>query len=166
MKPWTTSEHKLLVELCKEAIPISRQLHLFPGRSITSLYKYMMANGIRKKRLLGRDPYRAHEIEAMLAGREMYAFEIAKEMGVTIPTIRPLLNQLHEQKKIYISERVLLGPTVRSFRWALGDNPDAPRLHEPKPSRGQREKVVDEQPKTVVHVRRDPLTEALYGRAA
>lgn len=165
MKLWTTSEHQLLVRLCNEATPISRQLHLFPGRSIVSIYKYMMASGIRKKRLLGRDPYRAREIEAILADREMYAFEIAKEMGVTIPTIRPLLNQLHAQKKIYIAERVLLGPTVRSYRWALGNKPDAPRLHEPARKKVAKVKAHQSRAETAVDVHRDPLQTAFFGNA-
>ena len=165
-KPWMQAEHALLVKLCKEARPISRNLDLFPGRTLSGIYRHMQEFGLRKKRMQGRDPYRAGQIEEMLAKREMCAYEIAAEWGVTLPTVRPLLNRLRAEKKIYIAERVRLGPTVRTYRWALGDKPDAPMLHASKSSAVSKPKLVEVKPVTVVHVRRDPLTEALFGRAA
>jgi len=165
-KSWLQAEHVLLAKLCKEGKPISKSLHLFPGRTLSSLYGYMKAHGLRKKRMEGRDPYRASEIEAMLAKREMFAFEIAAEWGVTLPTVRPLLDQLHSQKKIYIAERVLLGPTVRSFRWALGDKPDAPMLHASKRQTVKKPRLETVKVETAVNVRRDTFIAAFYGEAA
>jgi len=170
---WTQEEHDRLKEACKSGKPVSAFVDLFPGRTIDGIYSRMKKWGLSTSNEGRPSSHRLTQIEDMLRISPLLTNEIADRMGTSIKNARTFLRQLHQEKRIYIKERVLLSPTARTFIWALGNEPDAPRAtmkpatpkkkaEKPMKSTPNKEKIVI---KSSVRVFRDPWQEAFFGKA-
>ena len=179
MKKWTKEEVALLLEYSKQVTPLEQRLGDFPGRTVQSLYHRLRRMNKSKIRVKGRLPFRADDVLKLLEENgPMFAKDITERLGLKLSSVRELLDAMHKEKRIHIKARVLVARTNRAFLWAAGNEADAPQLGKrnkaalPKAMKKTAPvsivKVEDEMPRqpTQVIVRRDPLVEAFFGRAA
>jgi hypothetical protein len=176
MKAWTTTEIKRLEQVCK--LPGCWRMHLpeFPGRTIDSLRHMADKYGWKKvKTYPGRPPTSQVKVLKLLEQGDMCRAEIAAEIGVVDCTVSEILHRLKLSGKVRVKER--LEGRGAEMVWSLVPEVKPDARHEsaekgmakaqkrkqraPKPP-----KPVAPRAPTVIHVRRDPLVEAFFGRAA
>jgi DNA-binding transcriptional ArsR family regulator len=176
MKYWTNKELERLEQVCK--LPGCWRMHLpeFPGRTIDSLRHMAEEQGWKKVHSYpGRPPTSQVKVLKLLENGDMCRSEIAAELGVVECTVSEILHRLKLAGKVRIKKRLegrggamvwaLMSEVKPGGRYESAEKGMAKaqkrKLRAPKPP-----KPVAPRAPTVVHVHRDPLVEAFFGRAA
>jgi hypothetical protein len=165
MKYWTIEEYDTLRRIANCSDPIKTQMHLLPGRSMTSAVKAMRRLGLEKNTKDAGGHCEA--ILKLLAKRSMLSSELSEKLGLSRVSVDERLKKLHKEGKIHITDRIITGACNRARLWKLGPGVDMPPVSKKRKSVSKKkiraQAVEPEKKLTPVKVRRDEFTSFFFG---
>lgn len=165
MNKWTEQENEILAKFWKSKRPADEIVGLLPGRSLFAIKHHAQKIGVANRK---PGPV-AHIEKSIVALMKEHGPLCTLEMGSMLLCDRRqvdfYIRRMRDKRKVHVGGYIETRSGHLSKRWALGNQPDAPY-----PTASEREAVpvsaIAARPvKSNVFVR-DPITAALFGRAA